>query len=64
VAEENKYKKGASVPPKTNRKKNLNVVDHLLSKFMIQVANLNGFCLKRLGILNTCSNLTGHLIIF
>jgi hypothetical protein len=35
-----------------------------LSTFMIEVANSNGFDIKRLRILHTFANLKGHLIIF
>ncbi len=43
----------------------LKVHCHLLSAFMIEVANLNGCGIKRLRLLrvNTCGNLMGHLII-
>jgi hypothetical protein len=41
-----------------------NVYCHLLSTFMIEVAILNGFGIKRLRILHTFGNLKGHLIIF
>jgi hypothetical protein len=37
---------------------------HLLSTFMIELANSNGFGIRRLRILNTFDNLKGHLIIF
>jgi hypothetical protein len=41
-----------------------NVYCYLLSTFMIEVANLNGFGIKRLRVLYTFGNLKGHLIIW